>query len=89
MNFIEKERRQLIKKCEWALKQNQIDIEESIQELEMIDSIYQDSVNSNNIEFVNSIAKDAIEYAKELIVDHEQLNKALSLLGVNTSVRIG
>lgn len=89
MNFIEKERQQLIKKCEWALKQNQIDIEESIQELEVIEKVYQDSVNPNNIEFVNSLAKDAIEYAKELIVDHEQLNKALSLLGVNTSVRIG
>lgn len=77
MNFIEQERQRLLKKVDEALKDNLKEANDAIAELELIDSIYEGStLRPDNIDFINSVVRDAIEYAKDIIADNEKLQEA-------------
>jgi hypothetical protein len=87
MHYLEQERQKLLKKCDEALKENLQEALDSIQELELIDKIYDGpTLRPDNIEFINSVLSDAIDIAKQIIEDNKRLHEAKFMLIVRKQI---
>lgn len=76
MNF-EKEYQDLRKRLDEAIKLNLEEIKESQAEIDLIMSLVDKHGHS---EFFQTVAKDALEYARDIVRDGEKLIKASNLL---------
>ncbi len=74
---LEKEYQDLKRRLDESIKHNLEDIKESQAEIDLIMKLVDEHVHS---EFFQSIAKDALAYARDIVKDGEKLIKASNLL---------